>query len=131
MLRTNKDLSAVSGQPCAFARYQIWRTLLTNVSWTVNQENYPSGGEIDIIEGINEANINTETLHTDSGCNIVRADQGGNMQGDGYCDNNYSHPPSQYANQGCSVIDSSAANSPSYGNDFNNIGGGVYAMVSI
>ena len=100
--------------------------------WTVgaNQANYPNDGEIDIIENINENTVNLESLHTNAGCSLVKAEQGGPLNDDGVCDNNYSNQPSQYPKQGCGVNDDSPANQPSYGTPFNNQGGGVYVMVS-
>lgn len=94
--------------------------------WTVGS-NWPNDGEIDIIENVNQNTVNLETLHTNSGCNLTKPDQGGTANGDGVCDQNYSNPPIQYAGQACSVTDNKQ---PSYGTPFNNIGGGVYAMVS-
>lgn len=91
---------------------------------------YPAHGEIDIIEGINENTVNLETLHTNAGCNITKSAQQGTANGDGVCDNNFQDIPNQYQNQGCSVTDDETVNQPSYGTPFNNIGGGVYVMVS-
>ncbi|KAK0309485.1 hypothetical protein LTR01_004592 [Friedmanniomyces endolithicus] len=41
--------------------------------WLVGP-NWPSGGEIDIIEGVNEQSGNAMTLHTGSGCSITNND---------------------------------------------------------
>jgi hypothetical protein len=94
--------------------------------WTVGA-NWPNDGEIDIIENVNQNTVNLETLHTNTGCNLVKGDQGGTANGDGVCDQYYSNPPHQYVGQACSVTDNKQH---SYGTPFNAIGGGVYAMVS-
>lgn len=99
-------------------------------SWTTGFADWPSHGEIDIIEGINQQTVNLESLHTNSGCNITKSAQGGTANGDAVCDNNYQNPPSQYLTEGCSVTDDNMLNSPSYGTSFNNNDGGVYVMVS-
>ena len=44
--------------------------------WTVSHVDYPSQGEIDILESINEATQSLETLHTTANCSVV-----GNMLG--------------------------------------------------
>ncbi len=118
----------------SFVRYSNPKSLhflLIACSWTVGlPPDFPANGEIDIIENIHERTTNLETLHTNAGCKLTPAKQGGTIQGDGVCDNNYERPPFQYKNQGCSVSDDITTNAPSYGTPFNNIGGGVYAMVS-
>ncbi|KAH8663651.1 glycoside hydrolase family 16 protein [Tricladium varicosporioides] len=81
--------------------------------------NWPNSGEIDIIEGVNLAGTDTITLHTSAGCSINTAgsQSGTNLQN--------SDCNSGNGNNGCSAT-TSVANS--YGDGFNNIGGGVYAM---
>ena len=64
--------------------------------------NWPSSGEIDIIEGVNTQSQNHMAMHTSTGCTLV--DQ--NCQG----------------NIGCS------SKGGAYGDGFNSAGGGVYAM---
>ena len=113
------DIQHMPGSICG-----VWPAFWT---FGANRANYPNDGEIDILENISENTVNLETLHTNSGCNLVKGDQGGTANGDGVCDNSYSNPPSQYAGQGCSVTDQ---NQNSYGTPFNSHGGGVYAMVS-
>jgi hypothetical protein len=99
--------------------------------WTVGMPpDWPAHGEIDIIENINEQTVNQETLHTNSGCNITKSLQQGTANGDGVCDEFFQDPPNQYQHQGCSVSDDLPVNQPSYGTPFNNLGGGVYVMVS-
>jgi len=73
-------------------------------------DNWPSAGEIDIIEGVNRDTSTSFTLHTSSGCTFQS--QGNcNAPGDG--------------TKGCTQP---GFNNPlSYGSGFNSIGGGVFA----
>ncbi|KAG4416886.1 hypothetical protein IFR04_009964 [Cadophora malorum] len=81
--------------------------------------NWPSSGEIDIIEGVNLAGSNTITLHTSAGCNINTAGSqyGTNLQ--------HSNCNQDNGNTGCGATTTTAN---AYGDSFNSIGGGVYAM---
>lgn len=72
--------------------------------WTFGP-NWPSSGEIDIIEGVNTAKTVTSTLHTSEGCSFRQ----GNCEG----------------NQGCGQ---ESKDTKTYGAGFNAIGGGIYAM---
>jgi hypothetical protein len=85
--------------------------------WTVGP-NWPAGGEIDILEGVNTATSNQLTLHTSTGCTLttatsVKADIGNKqcatINGD---------------NTGCGFTDTDDS---SYGHGFNMAAGGVYA----
>ncbi|KAI9646866.1 hypothetical protein NHQ30_004866 [Ciborinia camelliae] len=81
--------------------------------------NWPYSGEIDIIEGVNLAGTDSITLHTGPGCVINTAgSQPGTTLSDPNCNANSGY-------NGCGVTTS---NTNSYGNGFNNVGGGVYAM---
>ncbi|KAE8441440.1 hypothetical protein EG329_004966 [Mollisiaceae sp. DMI_Dod_QoI] len=81
--------------------------------------NWPNSGEIDVIEGVNLAGTDTITLHTAAGCSINTAgSQGGTTLQNSNCN-------TDNGNTGCGAT-TTIANS--YGNGFNNIGGGVYAM---
>ncbi|KAK0232388.1 2 beta-glucan [Armillaria nabsnona] len=87
--------------------------------WTVGP-NWPNGGEIDIIEGVNNQASNQATLHTSSGCTMPsgsRAQSGVSLQNE--CDVNVN------SNAGCGV---QLQNSISYGSGFNDNGGGWYAL---
>ncbi|KAH8595032.1 concanavalin A-like lectin/glucanase domain-containing protein [Bisporella sp. PMI_857] len=81
--------------------------------------NWPSSGEIDIIEGVHLQTTNIMTLHTSPGCTINTAgSQSGTTLLRSDCNSNSGY-------DGCGVSSSNANN---YGDGFNNIGGGVYAM---
>jgi hypothetical protein len=81
--------------------------------------NWPNSGEIDVIEGVNVAGTDTITLHTAAGCTINTAgSQSGTVLQNSNCN-------ADNANTGCGVTTTTAN---AYGNGFNNIGGGVYAM---
>ncbi|KAF4308567.1 Glycoside hydrolase family 16 [Botryosphaeria dothidea] len=80
--------------------------------------NWPSSGEIDMIEGVNNQQRNQMTLHTAGGCGVSVGDGGqSGTSGNTNCNANNAY-------DGCGVS-SNTANS--YGTGFNNAGGGVYA----
>ncbi|KAG9124142.1 hypothetical protein FRC07_012686 [Ceratobasidium sp. 392] len=85
--------------------------------WTTNTANWPAGGEIDIIEGVNDQGPNAITLHTTAGCTQPggRAMYGTPTQAD--C--NYQ----VNGNAGCGV---KSPDANSYGPAFNKNGGGWY-----
>ena len=85
--------------------------------WTLGP-NWPSNGEIDIIEGVNDATNNLMSLHTSPGCTIAGANETGTLQSSD-CDTSVNY------NSGCGVTSNTAQ---SYGAGFNGVGGGVYAM---
>jgi hypothetical protein len=79
--------------------------------------NWPNNGEIDIIEGVNLAGTDQITLHTGPGCTVNTAgSQSGTTLIQSNCNANSGY-------DGCG-----ATTTTPYGNTFNNIGGGVYAM---
>jgi len=89
-----------------------------------NGPNWPAGGEIDIIEGVNDYTNNQATLHTNPGCGLASTDTktlaiSGSLVGGTDCS------VSSTSNQGCGVRSNSNG---TYGSGFNSIGGGVYAM---
>jgi len=88
----------------------------TGVDW-------PKAGEVDILEGVNDATMNSYTLHTDSGVNILNQTMKG-MITTSDCDINASN---QDKNVGCSVCDRASAKS--YGKAFNDNQGGVFATL--
>lgn len=73
----------------------------SGTSWMTGP-NWPSNGEIDIIEGVNTQSQNHMTMHTSAGCTLVEQDCLGN--------------------KGCTSLGGA------FGNGFNSAGGGVYAM---
>ncbi|CAG8975865.1 hypothetical protein HYALB_00011115, partial [Hymenoscyphus albidus] len=87
-------------------------------AWWKLGPNWPNNGEIDIIEGVNSNSKNTMALHTSANCRMTPTHQLGTPQ-DTNCDGTTN------SNAGCSVRSTSKL---TYGNDFNAIGGGVYAM---
>ncbi|KJA15432.1 glycoside hydrolase family 16 protein [Hypholoma sublateritium FD-334 SS-4] len=88
----------------------IWETQITD---------WPTGGEIDIVEGVNDQSPNAATLHTTEGCTMPenRAETGTAGQND--C--NYLVD----SNTGCTVSFPGGLN---YGPNFNANGGGWYAI---
>ncbi|TFY66209.1 hypothetical protein EVG20_g4882 [Dentipellis fragilis] len=89
-----------------------------------NGPNWPAGGEIDIVEGVNDYTNNQATIHTNPGCNMPSSntntlDISGSVVGGTNC------AAAQTGNQGCGVR---ASQTNSFGAAFNSIGGGVYAM---
>jgi len=87
--------------------------------WETNESNWPNGGEIDIIEGVNDQGTNQVTLHTSPGCTMpaARTQTGTSLQLD--CNTAVN------GNTGCGV---SVGQAPSFGPTFNADGGGWYAI---
>jgi hypothetical protein len=85
--------------------------------WLVGP-NWPNNGEIDIIEGVNQGNTDSITLHTAAGCTINTSGSLASSVLD------YTNCNTANANDGCGV---STTNTQGYGAGFNAIGGGVYA----
>jgi hypothetical protein len=81
--------------------------------------NWPNSGEIDIIEGVNQASTDQITLHTAAGCTINTA---GSQSGITLTNSNCN---AGNAGDGCGVTTSMPN---AYGDSFNNNGGGTYAM---
>lgn len=88
--------------------------------WLSDQSNWPTNGEIDIIEATNTGNRGVQsTLHSTAGCTmsgVKREESGTALQGD--CLN------STNANAGCGVQGPVS----SFGEAFNNANGGAYAL---
>jgi len=95
-------------------------------AWWQNGPDWPAGGEIDILEGVNDGTTNQVSLHTKDGC---RAPSNANsqMKGKLHTGNFDAYNCASYAtgNQGCGVMDSDTG---SYGPGFNAQSGGVYAL---
>jgi len=102
------DIAHMPGSICG-----VWPAF-----WLVGG-NWPYNGEIDVIEGVNLAGTDQITLHTGPGCTINTAgSQGGTSLLQSNCNANSGH-------DGCGVT---TTTSNAYGTNFNNVGGGVYAM---
>jgi len=99
--------------------------------WTVGP-NWPNGGEIDIIEGVNVQVNDATTLHTSDGCDMSHEDPNsftgkwGIGSQNNPADNCYINAPDQWSNQGCGIT-ATAPNT--YGTGLNNNKGGVYATL--
>jgi hypothetical protein len=88
--------------------------------WEVKEDGWPNGGEIDILEGVNDQSPNAATLHTTSGCTMP----GDTSQMTGswrQTDCNWQ----VNGNAGCGV---GFRDNRSYGPAFNSNGGGIYAL---
>ncbi|KAF8659936.1 hypothetical protein AX16_001672 [Volvariella volvacea WC 439] len=87
--------------------------------WQTTESNWPYGGEVDILEGVNDCGTNAVTLHTGPGCTMpqVRPMLGIPTYRDCNAFVNY--------NAGCGV---ELIQPQSYGPTFNRVGGGWYAM---
>lgn len=93
-------------------------------AWWSNGPNWPIGGEIDILEGVNDYTNNQYTIHTDSGCQLTTDDASklditGTVVGGTNC------AAHETGNQGCGVRSPSSV---SFGAAFNGNNGGVYAL---
>ncbi|RMZ81172.1 hypothetical protein DV737_g2635, partial [Chaetothyriales sp. CBS 132003] len=88
--------------------------------WMVGPD-WPTTGEIDIIEGVNTQVGNAMTLHTGSECSIS---DDVTMYGSIETSDCYVYASGQTENAGCGITTSSSA---SYGDGFNAVDGGVYA----
>ncbi|KZT38118.1 family 16 hypothetical endo-1,3(4)-beta-glucanase from glycoside hydrolase [Sistotremastrum suecicum HHB10207 ss-3] len=87
-------------------------------AWEVGA-NWPTNGEIDIIEGVNGISPNAGTLHTSPGCTMPSSRTQTGSIGSNDCNT------ADNGNEGCGVTVNKANN---YGAAFNNNGGGFYAM---
>mmetsp|Transcript_80169 Transcript_80169/g.120495 ORF Transcript_80169/g.120495 Transcript_80169/m.120495 type:complete len:206 (-) Transcript_80169:31-648(-) len=88
-------------------------------AWWLVGPDWPNGGEIDIIEGVNTQTQDQSTLHTSSGCTMPS----GNNSFTGYADS-LNCDASVNNNEGCGITSKSTT---SFGSGFNNAAGGVFA----
>ncbi|CRG90397.1 hypothetical protein PISL3812_07441 [Talaromyces islandicus] len=88
--------------------------------WTVGSD-WPNNGEIDIIEGVNQQSGDAMTLHTSDGCSINNSGFSGTVS----TSNCYTEAAGQSENAGCGI---DSTDTTSYGDGFNDNGGGIYAM---
>lgn len=89
-------------------------------AWWLVGPSWPNGGEIDIIEGVNNQVQDQSTLHTSAGCTMPA----GNNSFTGYADS-LDCDAYDNSNSGCGITSHSTT---SYGSGFNDNNGGVYAM---
>lgn len=92
----------------------VWPAL-----WTLGP-NWPAGGEIDIIEGVNSDQTDTITLHTSSGCSVSDT---GSLSSSALSSDTTTADCS--GSSGCGITTTSTT---AYGSGFNEQGGGIYAM---
>ena len=88
--------------------------------WMVGPD-WPTYGEIDIIEGVNSQASNSMTLHTNAGCAITNNGQYTGTMSTSNCNVGAA---GQSTNAGCQI---NCPSTGSYGTAFNAGGGGVYA----
>ena len=104
--------------PCSRALIDFLKVVLIGPNW-------PDGGEIDIVEGVNDYTNNQATIHTDVGCTLASSSStvlgiSGNVVGGTDC------AALTTGNQGCGIR---ASTNNSFGVGFNANGGGVYASM--
>ncbi|KAG6811164.1 hypothetical protein H0H92_008687 [Tricholoma furcatifolium] len=87
--------------------------------WETDEADWPDGGEIDIVEGVNDQEPNASTLHTSPGCSMPSGRTELGTAGQLDCDTSVN------GNAGCGVQMSTDL---SYGPAFNNNGGGWFAV---
>lgn len=102
------DISHMPGSICG-----LWPAF-----WTTGSQ-WPQEGEIDIIEGVNNGNTNTMTLHTSPGLT---------MQSKGTAEGLQISNPDCGADQGHTGCGVTSQDQSGYGDGFNQAQGGVYAM---
>nr|BAC67687.1 putative laminarinase [Phanerodontia chrysosporium] len=88
-------------------------------AWETDEGDWPNGGEVDIIEGVNDQSPNAMTLHTGANCAMPASRTMTGHATNNNCDVNTD------GNTGCGV---QAPTANSYGPSFNANGGGWYAM---
>ncbi|KIM37388.1 glycoside hydrolase family 16 protein [Hebeloma cylindrosporum] len=87
--------------------------------WETKGQNWPSGGEVDIMEGVNNQSPNAATLHTTEGCTMPASRLQTGTAGQLDCNYLVNY------NTGCTV---KFPTTQSYGPDFNANGGGWFVM---
>ncbi|KIM78459.1 glycoside hydrolase family 16 protein [Piloderma croceum F 1598] len=86
-------------------------------AWWSQAPNWPTGGEIDMFEGVNQDTMNQMSLHTEPGCTQISPNQTSTLVSSTDCSFDSNN------NQGCIVIDQSTS---SYGAGFASGGGGQF-----
>ena len=93
--------------------------------WMVGPSPWPTGGEIDIIEGVNDQPRDASTLHTTDGCSMASVDAAATMTGRyGERDCNAGDKATGMPYIGCSTTGAHG----SFGPALNAGGGGVFAL---
>ncbi|KAJ7151515.1 glycoside hydrolase family 16 protein [Mycena filopes] len=90
-----------------------------------NGPNWPTGGEIDVVEGVNDYTNNQATIHTAPGCSLPTDDPGKLGAAAAAVTGGTDCAAATSGNAGCGMRSKS---SNSFGAGFNANGGGVYAM---
>jgi hypothetical protein len=111
--------------------------------WLTDESNWPTGGEIDVVEGVNYQSVAKTALHSTKGCSMDDIPQGTKtgtwdtsigipnkktgipdmtMR---YATNCFVYDPHQWLNQGCVAVDKEGG---TLGAPVNEKGGGVYAL---
>lgn len=84
-------------------------------------EEWPHAGEIDVLEGVNDEDENSMTIHTGEGCRVDNS-----TGGQDHC---FPYAPDQERHHaGCSIRAPASSHLPTYGLPFNLAGGGIYAL---
>lgn len=94
--------------------------------WTLN-DNWPYGGEIDILEGMHASTENIMSIHTGDGC-FLQTDIDNHQRAsfiDPWSNSSFSCSALNGGNGHCGVLDGSSG--VGYGAPFNKNQGGVYA----
>lgn len=86
-------------------------------AWWSQAPNWPTGGEIDTFEGVNQVTMNQMSLHTEPGCTQQSPVQSSTLVNSTDCSF------AANSNQGCVVTTPSTA---SYGPGFASAGGGIF-----
>ncbi|KAJ7480170.1 glycoside hydrolase family 16 protein [Mycena galericulata] len=90
-----------------------------------NGPNWPTGGEIDIVEGVNNYTDNQATIHTAPGCSLSTDNPAALGASASAVTGGTDCAAATSGNAGCGMRSSSSL---SFGVGYNNNGGGVYAM---
>lgn len=124
------DLTSWTGGMVLMDAYHMPTGCGTWPAWWQNGPNWPRGGEIDILEGVNAFEQNQVSLHTGPGCTMPRNmndNQISKLTTGNY--DSFDCSSDHTANQGCGSRDEVSPHA--YGTGFNKIGGGVYACACL
>ncbi|KAF9523112.1 glycoside hydrolase family 16 protein [Crepidotus variabilis] len=95
--------------------------------WELYPYNWPSGGEVDIVEGVNNQPVNAATLHTNGGCSMPPSSSWGSKRKQLGTDNQNNCDWRANYNAGCGVSFPKDG-PPSFGPAFNKAGGGWFVF---